>query len=410
MSLVTGVGLCADTDLLTALEEAASKARSECPEPAVVLAFITFNYPAGELAAAANKLSDAFPDAVCAGGQVNGLTFEDERYDAVFANRHAVAVVCFGGDGIRGAAALRPDVSHDNARSLGGTLAQDALAKLGVPAVGGILFGLGLASVPALDQQLVNGVRDVAPRLRLSGTGFCGGMTTEGMNLPGRAFLGRDLVEQGAMLLVLGGSSLRLGFSVANGMKATGRGAFVTKAEGPEIVEMDGRPAKEVVLELLAGDSAEDRAMFEKNPTVTSIEKGVALAAPDIEGEFHWCHAVAMFTPRGGAIDAFGPRKGMGLAVVRIDPESCMDAVGEAAKMLEEDAGGDSFEFTLAFSCALRGFTLGANIAREDAEFRRHVNTRRHLGVIANGEIGCYRHGRPAFTGWVFALMGALAG
>ncbi len=77
--------------------------------------------------------------------------------------------------------------------------------------------------------------------------------------------------------------------------------------------------------------------------------------------------------------------------------------------MLTEDAGGSSFEFTIAFSCSLRGLTLGADVAREDLEFRTHVQTRRHLGIVANCEIGSYRHGRPAFTGWVYALMGALA-
>jgi hypothetical protein len=97
----------------------------------------------------------------------------------------------------------------------------------------------------------------------------------------------------------------------------------------------------------------------------------------------------------------------MGLAVTRIDPESCMSAVAEAAAMLQQDAGTAEFELTLAFSCSLRGFTLGADIAREDGELRRHVSARKHLGIVANGEVGCYRHGRPMFTGWVFALLGA---
>jgi hypothetical protein len=149
--------------------------------------------------------------------------------------------------------------------------------------------------------------------------------------------------------------------------------------------------------------------MFEKSPTVMSIEKGIAFAAPDPEGDFYWCHSLAMFTPRGGAIDVFGPRKGMGLAVTRIDPDSCMGAVSQAAKMLEEDAAATSFEFTLAFTCALRGFTLGAEVAHEDAELRKNLRSAHHLGIIANGEIGSYRHGRSVFTGWVYALMGAAA-
>jgi hypothetical protein len=142
---------------------------------------------------------------------------------------------------------------------------------------------------------------------------------------------------------------------------------------------------------------------------VMGVERGITLAVPDPEGDFYWCHFPGMFTPRGGVMEPFGPRKGMGLAVTRIDPASCMTAVSEAARMLEQDAAAQSFEVTIAFSCALRGFTLGAEAAHEDAELRKHIKARRHIGIIANGEIGCYRHGRPMFTGWVFALMGGVS-
>lgn len=408
MSLLTGVGVSTERDLKTAIAEAANKAREHCAEPSAVLAFVTFNHPAEELEGAAGVLADAFPSAATGGGQVNGITFDAERYDALHANRHAVAVVCFGGKGVDVALSLRAVGSSPDGRDLGRKLAEDALGKLRGPAVGGLLFGQGGALLPPVDQQLVNGVRDVAPRLRLTGSGFSGGATTEGMAIPGRAFLGRTVSDQSALMVVFGGD-LRLGFSAANGMKPVGTGAFVTRVEGLEVIEMDNRPAKDVVLELLAGDDAQARALFEKNPMVMSVERGITLAAPDIEGDFYWCHGPLSFTPRGGFIDAFFPRKGMGLAVTRIDPESCMAAVSEAGSMLTEDAGGSSFEFTIAFSCSLRGLTLGADVAREDLEFRTHVQTRRHLGIVANCEIGSYRHGRPAFTGWVYALMGALA-
>jgi hypothetical protein len=407
MSLVTGIGVSSERDLLVALDSAMSTARKECPAPVLVLAFVTHSYGRGQLAQAGTRLADAFPGAQTAGGQVNGITFDNERYDAVFANRTAVAVIAFGGEKIRGALVMRGSVT-DSARESGRQLAQAALQRLDADPVGGIFLGIGLSHIPPVDQQLLDGIRDVAPRLRLTGTGLCGGMQIDGSYDPGAAFIGGEVVDKGVILALFGGD-LKLGFAAANGMQPAGPGAFITKVEGPEIVELNGRCAKDVVLELLAGESKELRAMFEKNPQVMGVERGITLAAPDPEGDFYWCHFPAAFTPRGGVFDAFGPRTGMGLAVTRIDPASCMTAVSEAAHMLEQDVGAKAFEFTLAFSCSLRGFTLGSEIAKEDGELRKHLQSRRHLGIVANGEIGCYRHGRSLFTGWVFALMGAAA-
>lgn len=405
MPLVTGVGLSTNEDVVAAIEEAATKARQGCPSPALVLAFVTHSHPSERLPEVAAALEAAFPNTPTAGGEVNGLTFDEARYDAVFANAKAVAVVALGGEGVRGTIALTHELD-EAPRHSGRGLAREAIDKLGTTPVGGIFLGVGLGRLPPVDQQVLDGIRDIAPRLRVSGCGLCGGMQMDGSYLPGRAFLGTRLVEQGVLLAVLGGS-LKMGFSAANGMRAVGPGAFITKVEGPEIVELNGRPAKDVVLDLLATtEDSELRSMFEKNPQVMGVERGITLAAPDPEGDFYWCHFPAIFTERGGVFDAFGPKQGMGLAVTRIDAGSCMEAVSQAGDMLRQDAGVEEFEMTIAFSCSLRGFTLGAEVAREDAEFRKQVKSRHHLGVVANGEIGCYRHGRPMFTGWVFALLG----
>jgi hypothetical protein len=405
MSLSTGLGFSTEEDVVLALKAAATEAREQCPNAVMVLAFVTHSHPGERLGEVAAALQEIFPGVPTAGGEVNGLTYEEERCDAVFANRRAVAVVAFGGEGIEGSIALTTKL--DSPREGGSDLAREVLASLEQAPVGGIFLGAGISRLPPVDQQVLDGIRDVTPRLRVTGTGLCGGLQMDGSYEPGRAFLGTEVVPQGIVLAVLGGD-VRLGFSAANGMQPAGPGAFVTKIEGPEILELNGRPAKDVVLDLLAGtDNTETREMFARNPQVMSIERGVTLAAPDPEGDFYWCHFAGRFTERGGVFDVFSPKLGMGLAVVRIDPSSCLAAVGAAADMLRQDAGVDEFEITLAFSCSLRGFTLGPEIAREDGEFTQRVKTRRHLGIAANGEVGCYRHGRPMFTGWVYALWGA---
>ncbi len=408
MALRTGMGVASDDDLVTALKAAAASAKEGCANPRAVLVFITHSYPQEELAAAARTAMQLFPDAQTAGGQVNGITYDDVRYDAVFANRRAVAVVALGGEGVDIAVAMKAD-PKDDPKEAGRGLARDVLERLDGPAVGGVFLGMGLATLPPIDQTVLDGIREVDPRLRMSGTGLCGGMQMDGSYEPGVAFFGETLALGGTILLAFSGG-VKLGFSTANGMEPVGSGAFITKVEGMEIVELNGKPAKDVVLDLLAGtEDAELRGMFEKNPQVMGVERGVTLAAPDPEGDFFWCHFPAVFTPRGGVIDAFGPAKGMGLAVTKIDPDSCMNAVSSAAGMLKEDAGGEEFEALLVFSCSLRGFTLGPGVAREDAELRKHVRAKHQLGIVANGEIGCHRQGRPFFTGWVLSLLGAVA-
>jgi small ligand-binding sensory domain FIST len=407
MGVKTGIGISTKDDLVEASREAALGAKAACPEPVVVLLFVTHNYPVAELRSASQALSALFPAGIpVAGGTVNGLTYGEARYDALFANKRAVAVVALGGAGLGVGVGLVPS-PLDGPVAAGRSLAQQVQEKLGGRASGGILLGTGMASgfTPA-DQGLLDGIRAVNPRLRLTGTGLSGGMHETGMVEPGHAFLG-DRVEKLGCLLIAFNGSVNLGFATANGMQPVGPGGFVTDAEGLIIKSIDGRPARDAIVDLLVGGTdANTRALFAKNPMVMSIERGVTLATADPEGDFYWCHMPAMFTPEGGALDYFGARKGTALSVVKIDPQSCMQAIGQAAVMLKEDAASDEFEAVIAFSCSLRGFTLGADVAHEDNELRRHVKARHQLGIVANGEIGCYRHGRPFYTGWVYALFG----
>jgi hypothetical protein len=332
------------------------------------------------------------------------LTLGDKRYDALFANQRAVAALALGGSLKIGVAITGDCVNAP--REAGRALAETAQRQLGRPMEGSLIFTPGLSTgLYPVDQQILNGIRDETPRLRITGTGLSGGMGTDGSYLPGYAFLG-DRVERLGTLLVAFAGAAHLGFSMANGMQAIGPGGFVTDAEGPFIRSINGRPAKEVVVELLGGDDPERREHFAKNPGITSVERGVAFAVLDAEGDFYWAHPVLFFTPEGAAVDRFHARKGTGLSVVRIDPESCMGAVKQAGEMLSEDAGTSEFDVVIAFSCALRGFTLGPEVAKEDIELRRYVKSKRHLGIVANGEIGCYRHGRPFPTAWVYALFG----
>jgi small ligand-binding sensory domain FIST len=392
--------------LVEASVQATREARKECERPAVALVFVTHSYPFDDLAKAAAAVASELPAGTqVVGGTVNGLTYDENRYDAVFANKRAVAVVLFGGSDVKIGVGFVPN-PMEGAVEAGKNLARQAQEQLGERAAGGILLGTGLAAgFNPCDQGLLDGIRAINPRLRLCGSGLSGGMRVTGLIEPGYAFT-KDRVEKLGCVLVCFAGKIDLGFATANGMQAVGPGGFITSADGVMIKEIDGRKASEAVLDMLAPNDAESRALFEKNPMVMSIERGMTLATADPEGDFYWCHMPVIFTPEGAALDYFGARKGMALSVVKIDPASCMHAIGEAVSMLKEDAAQEEFDTVIAFSCALRGFTLGAEVASEDAELRRHLKAKHMLGIVANGEIGCYRHGRPFYTGWVYAVFG----
>lgn len=405
MSIEGGIGVSTQADLASAAAEAAAVAAGTCPRPSVVLMFLTHSHSAEGIADAVSAVKAAFAnDPRVAGGTVNGITYGDVRHDAMFANKRAVAVVAFGGD-LKASAAIVPDPAQDPVGA-GKTLALEARAGLGGRmATGAIMLTPGISDFMVVDQAILDGIRAVNPRLRISGTGLCGGITPDAQNLPGHAFLDDQIERRGTVLVSFAGPA-QMGFSSANGMEPMGPGGFVTGAEGPVIKTIDGRPAKDAVLDLLCGDDASSRAHFEKNAFIAAVERGMTLGAADPEGQHYWCHMPVALLPDGSVIDPFVARRGMPLSVVRIDPESCMRAVEEAGTMLMEDAGTEEFEFTLAFSCALRGFTLGAEVAHEDVGLLKQIKSKRHLGIVANGEVCCHRQGRPFSTGWVYALFG----
>jgi len=419
-SVATGVGVSTKDDLVEAVREAAANLKADLADPKLVLCFITCNHPTDHLTEALAALKSALPATIRVGGSVNGIAFGDDRYDAVYGNARAVGIFGFGGEGLRVSAAISANPGGElppgpeqamAATEAGKRIAREALEVLGATvkgeaasSAGAILLGAGIGV--GLDQPVVNGIRAIEPRLRLTGPGLSGGVDMSGMPLPGYAFLDERVEKVGVALITLAGEA-RFGFSMANGMQPVGPGAFVTDAQGPVIKTLNGRPAKDVVLELLVGNETEEvRTLFAKNPTVMGVERGITLATQDPEGDFYWCHMPITFLPDGSFIDFFEAKRGSGLSLVRIDKQSCLDAVEQAAGMLVEDVGKPELEGILAFSCSLRGFTLGGETAHEDGKLRKAVKVRKLLGVVANGEVGCYRAGRPLHTGWVYALFG----
>jgi hypothetical protein len=242
----------------------------------------------------------------------------------------------------------------------------------------------------------------------LSGSGFSGGMTADGRMLEGHAFLG-DRVEMLGTLLVAFADA-RFGCGVANGMKHAGTVGTITEAYGPMLKSIDGKPARDAILDALAGSSENTRELFQRSPMMASVECNVGFATSDPSGNYYWADVPAALMPDGGALGFFARNNGTKLERVTISRESCLSSIGEATQALVQDAGTKNFDLVLAFTCAVRGFTLGEDAPKEDSQLRSSVQAKKQLGIIANGEIGCRDQGQPHSGIWLYSLSGLAAG
>jgi hypothetical protein len=197
----------------------------------------------------------------------------------------------------------------------------------------------------------------------------------------------------------------RVAAAMANGMEAVRPCGAVSEVAGPMIREIDGRPARDVILDAVVGSDEKARAQFVKVPGVYLIEHQVGIAS--------WSDELGMFQPHypfgfgddGAMLDIFEARVGSKLAVVRLDVPSCLSAIKEVAAATRQGCGGAP-ELALAFSCAVRGFTLGASIREEDRVLRESLEARSTLVVAANGEIGVRAAGAPLSTSAAISVLG----
>jgi hypothetical protein len=408
MAIESGVGVSTNDDLVAAVREAALAARKECASPSTALVFVNYTYPHDQLAAASRAASEIFPaGTTVAGGTVMGVVYEGVRHDANHGAR-AVMVLALGGTASIGVALAAQ--SGDDPASAGRALAEDARARVDAPHRGGMLFCAGLSNgIDVTDIRLLDGLLPVLPGVRLSGCGLAGDMDVSGSPQPGFAFLG-DRVERLGTLLVLLGGTARVGASIANGMELDKSVGKVTDAQGFAVRAIDGQPARDVLLQRIAkpeGPDAGDQLC--KAPLMFFTERESCIAVLDAKGGMYWGHNPIAFTPDGAFLDFFRAPAGTELFMTHLTPEGCMNAVNRAVEMLVKDAEVEEFDLVMSFSCAMRGITLGAEAVHEDRRLREAVRAKKHLGLVASGEIGCYGTNDPCMTGWVYSLLGLTA-
>jgi FIST-like protein len=424
--MVSTVGFSTLPELAEAASEAGRAVQRSRPRPAVALLLATHSYPLDQLAGAASALRELFgPGVRVAAVTVNGLLYRDVRYDAMLGQQKAAAVVALGRADVPGervSAALVSD-PRPNPRAAGRALAERARAELGADLESALLFSPGLPREEApVEADLLDGVCDLEPAIGVSGTGLSGGVDLQGFCDPGFALLDDRVERDGALLLAFeargAGQGRRTALSIANGMRAIDAPpvGVVTQAEGGRLIAIDGRPAFERVSDAVRRHSRGREVApgdLEKNLSLSLVERCISLAVEDPAGGLYWPRVPMRPLPDGSILVAFEARPGEVLRLVQTDEDLCLAAAGEAASRLREGLGPDGsapFELALAFSCSIRGFVLGARSVDEGRQLvtQAPCDGSNALGVVANGEFGTYRSGRPRATGWAYSLFGVV--
>jgi hypothetical protein len=269
-------------------------------------------------------------------------------------------------------------VETGDARTAGRDATSEALAAIGdAPHRAVLLF---VDSESGDQAEFVAGAYAVAGgRIPLAG-GAAGG------TLRARFANGRVLMK--GVVAVAIGSSAPIGVGVAHGCVARGAPSIVTRSDGPNVIQLDGRAAEAVYFEKLGVDGVEiDDEEFE---ALTMVHP---LAEPELSGAIRPRYVRAR-TPSGALVCATSMERNAAVAVCDQTPETIVQsarrAVDDAIAQLEGPA-----EAALVFDCAARSAWFRGPLAAALAQ--RELNALAAAfgqpapclaGVYTRGEIG----------------------
>ena len=187
---------------------------------------------------------------------------------------------------------------------------------------------------------------------------------------------GRAL-RDGVVAVALGGST-PIGVGIAHGCRPRGAPSIVTRSDGPNVVQLDGRPAQDVYFEKLGLDGVD--IDDEKFNVLAMVHP---LAEPELSGAVRPRYVRAL-GPDGGLLCATRIERNAVVEICDQTPdtivESARDAVEDAVSQLEAPA-----EAALVFDCAARTAWFGGVLAQRELESlsrrlrRRDAVARRRL-------------------------------
>jgi hypothetical protein len=213
---------------------------------------------------------------------------------------------------------------------------------------------------------------------------------------PGRAQVGvgRDAAPDAAAALHVFGRT-RWGVGVEHGLeprKPSTPGAarmMVTRASGPVIEELDGRPAVEAYQRTIPG-----LALGPESPRRCFGRHPLGLYFLD---ELRVVRIPIGITPGGGLICPAEIPQGTTVSILQAEPDGLVRAAGRAATTALKNLEGGRPAGVLLFDCVCRADALGAGFERELKSIRAIFPDTPLAGFLSYGEIARFR-GR--LEGW----------
>ena len=336
------------------------------------------------------------PDARIAGGWAVGTMTNDELGYGGFQS----GVACFSmaskdfklfrADGL-------PDREGEVGQALGQQLAQAGADAADIPK---IIFYDSINRLSGrtrlnMAMPLLAGMREAVPHLNnLVGAGLVGDMAGQ----PTVQWFDNDICQQSAIMLTFS-PDIKMHTAILRGAFPAGDYHTVTRAEGPIIAEIDGRPALNVISALLGGTRDPSEFAFH---VMLGVNHGDPWA-PYEEENYSNCLCLRADLKRNQII-MFEPELVTGTQFQLMSRNHDPLSIERKVEGLFSQIGDEKPFFALYINCAGRAGAY-AGIEDEDAAYvQRAINGRAPLlGFYSGVEIGPIR-GEPKSMDWTGVL------
>jgi hypothetical protein len=292
----------------------------------------------------------------------------------------SVMVTLFAGDGLEVAAGCGAE--GDAARSAVRAVEQ-ATALLRSPAK------LCLCIANPVTQSLGAAIRTLSERLGpevlVTGAGSAGEVNVD--VLRPNEFFGGELFE-GAVTVLLFGGELRVAHALELGWEPVGEAHVATKVvAGQILVELDGRPAAEVLAESLGGAGGTGVG-FVHHPLAVEVAGGTLLRGAITAGPIPGSYVLGSEIAEGASV-----------RFCEFDRAVLVQATQRAASRALADWQGAPPSAALVFECLTRWNVLGTGVRRAAELLQQVLPPETTLvGAYVGGEVAPFRAGLAAET------------
>lgn len=194
-------------------------------------------------------------------------------------------------------------------------------------------------------------------------------------------FLDGDVKQQTAIALCFSGS-VRMDTIILHGCKPAGRYYTITKAEGPVVLELEGRPALEVIDEMMGGQTS-----WEEYPLFLTLGVNKGDKFEEFKEE-NWANRLCMNVDRErGGLVMFEPDLQAGMEVALMRRSIDFEYIAERTRQIFDKAEGRQPFFALYIDCAGRASLYCASEREEAEEVQKAIGDVPLLGFYSGVEI-----------------------